>query len=177
MGGRGPVSFHPKMAYDATFHKSARTARGRGAAVRLHAAEPRAVRRDHHALSARSAALGGAAGALSRAVTSRATSPPTRSATSPSCSASRAPTSRTSCRTTRCSTPGRSGSSSSTCAARCRARSTAPSASPRSCTAKLGDHAGRDRRQRHVHAGRSRVSRRVRPRAGGDGQRRAGTSA
>ena len=34
------------------------------------------------------------------------------------------------------------------------------------------DQAGRDRRERHVHADRSRVPRRVRPRAGGDGQRR-----
>ena len=34
------------------------------------------------------------------------------------------------------------------------------------------DQAGRDRRERHVHADRSGMPRRVRPRAGGDGQRR-----
>ena len=98
------MSFHPKMAYGATFHKSARQLEDEGAAVRLHAGEPRAVRRDRHALSARSPPLGGAAGAVSRAAPAglhhRERDAPRRRAARHHA----APTSRTSCRTTRCST-------------------------------------------------------------------------
>ncbi len=50
-GRRGPVSFHPKMAYGATFHKSSRAARGRRSAVRLHPGEPGSLRRDRQAVS------------------------------------------------------------------------------------------------------------------------------
>ena len=166
------MSFHPKMAYGATFHKSARAARGRGAAVRLHAGEPRALRRDRHALSAGSPALGGAAGAVSRAAAAglhhRERDAPRRRAARHHA----APTSRTSCRTTRCSTRGRSGSS---CCNVCRTLSCALNGAERvteELRGKLGHQAGRDRRERHVHADRGRVPRRLRSRAGRDGERR-----
>ena len=84
-GRRGPVSFHPTMAYDATFHQSSRTLTER-AAVRLHAGEPRALRRDRGALSAGSAPVGRAAGAVPRAAPAGLHHRPTRCATSPICS-------------------------------------------------------------------------------------------
>ena len=75
-------------------------------------------------------------------------------------------------RTTRCSTRSRSASTCCRCAARCRARWSAPSASPRSSREKLGIKPGETDADRHVHADGGRVPRRLRSRAGGDGQRR-----
>ena len=166
------MSFHPKMAYDATFHKSARQLEDEGPAFVVHAGEPRALRRDRHALSARAPPVGGAAGAVSRAVPAglhhRERDPPRRRAARHHARR----TSRTSCRSTRCSTRSRSGSSSLQV---CRTLSCALNGAERvteELQAKLGDQAGRDRCERHVHAARGRVPRRLRSRAGRDGQRR-----
>ena len=69
------MSFHPKMAYDATFHRSSRDADRAGRAVRVHAGEPRAVRRDRRRAIRRTA---GGRRCCRRSIwcsTSRATSP------------------------------------------------------------------------------------------------------
>ena len=66
----------------------------------------------------------------------------------------------------------RSGSSCCRSAGRCRARCNGAERVTEELQAKLGHQAGRDRPERHVHADRSRVPRRLRSRAGRDGQRR-----
>ena len=171
-GRRGPVSFHPKMAYGATFHKSSRTLDDEGRAVRLHAGEPRPLRRDRHSAIR---PIAGARRCCRRSIsrrTSRATSPPTRCATSPSCSASRRADVEdvVSYYTMFYTKPVgkfvlQRLPDAVVRAERRRARH-------RGAARQARDQAGRDRRQRHVHAARSRVPRRVRSRAGGDGQRR-----
>ena len=66
-GRRGPVTFHPEMAYGATFHKSSRKLEERGPPFAYTPEQSRALRRDRHAISARSPPVGGAAGAVPRA--------------------------------------------------------------------------------------------------------------
>ncbi len=116
------------------FHKSTRALRRRGAAVRVHAGEPRALRRDRRPLPARAAALGGAAGALSRAAPAGLHHGERDAARRAGCSAARRPRSRTSCSyyTMFYTQAGRQVRAAAS-AARCRARCTAPSGSPRSC--------------------------------------------
>ena len=150
------MSFHPKMAYGATFHKSTRKLPHTGRAVRVHAREPRrgSTRscRTYPPEQRQSAVLpalyprAGPAGLHHRE----------RDAARRRAARQHAPpTSRTSCRTTRCSTRSRSASTSFSV---CRTLSCALNGAER-VTEETAQHAGHQARRDRRRPGRSRCSR------------------
>ena len=166
------MSFHPEDGVRRHLPQVGARARGRRAAVRLHAGESRAVRRDRHALPARPAPVGGAAGAVSGPAPAGLHHGERDALRRRAARHHAQPTWKTSCRSTRCSITKPVGKFVLSV---CRTLSCALNGAERVTEAlaeKLGIRPGETDADRDVHAGRSGVPRRVRPRAGRDGQRR-----
>ena len=165
------MSFHPKMSYDATFHKSARVLEDEGPPFAYTPGASGPLRRDRQAIPGRSAPIGGAAGALPRAAPAGLHHRQRHQARRGS-----ARDHEGGCRGRRhvlhdvLHEAGREVRAAGVPhavlrAERRRARHGGAQRHAR-------DQARRDRRQRHLHARRSRVPRRLRSGAGRDGQRR-----